>query len=81
MRRAFTITITGNGSVQNGNRVEPIEDVFKTPIKSSYLNIYKCKTKHMNKIQRLFRVDAIKCKLISISYNSTTYFVPLLHTV
>lgn len=70
-----------DGIVIYGNCIEPVGDVFETPIKSSYLNIYKCKIRNMNKTRRLYRVHEIKCKLISISYGSTIYFVPLLHTV
>lgn len=76
-----SIDSDNNGIIIYGNCIEPVTDVFRTPIKSSYLNIYKCKIQNMNKTRRLYRVHAIKCKLVSISYGSIMYFAPLLHTL
>lgn len=54
-------------------------DFFKDPITSSTLNIY-CSDCSTN-IPQLYRLNDIKCKLVSIFYKNLTVFFPLLHTL
>lgn len=64
-----------------GNRIENLRnDVFETPIKSSYLNIFMINENKISKTEAIYYITDIKCKLVSVSYNSNIYFAPLIHT-
>ncbi|KAH9629842.1 hypothetical protein HF086_011492 [Spodoptera exigua] len=78
----ITSIIDDEGSIViKGNRIENLNDVFNIPIKSSYLNIYKCDCNSILKQKVNCKVDSIKCKIVCITYDSMMYFVPLLHTL
>ncbi|XP_047037898.1 uncharacterized protein LOC124643091 isoform X2 [Helicoverpa zea] len=64
-----------------GYRIVNILDAFEKPLKSSFLNIYKCDCAPIEKSEVLCKVQNIKCKLVSITYNSEIFFLPLLHTL
>lgn len=64
-----------------GYRVINIYDAFDKPLKSSFLNIYKCDCAAIEKLEVICKIQNIKCKLVSITYNSEIFFLPLLHTL
>lgn len=64
----------------SGFPLQHITDFFKTPIKSSHLNIFHstCAKHHLSK----FDISTIKCKMVPIPLNVTEIvFIPLLHTI
>ncbi|XP_041985034.1 uncharacterized protein LOC121737423 [Aricia agestis] len=64
-----------------GNRIENLRnDVFETPMKSSYLNIFVIYENEIKQTEAIYNITDIKCKLVSVSYNSNIYFAPLPHT-
>ncbi|RVE41714.1 hypothetical protein evm_013645 [Chilo suppressalis] len=65
----------------HGYRIDNVFDVFEEPLKSSFLNIYKCDLNNYNKTEVICDVTKIKCKLVKIEYNSELFFIPLLHTL
>lgn len=64
-----------------GFRFVNIHDAFDKPLKSSFLDIYKCDCAAIEKSEVICKVQNIKCKLVSITYNSDIFFLPLLHTL
>lgn len=65
----------------HGYRINNVFDVFDEPLKSSFLNIYKCDRNNYNKSKVVCGVSKVKCKLVKIEYNSELFFIPLLHTL
>lgn len=79
-----SISFNNNDSTEillNGHRIMNHQNVFDEPLKSSFLDIYKCDSNNINKIKAVYGVINVKCKLVSIEYNSEIFFVPLLHTL
>lgn len=77
----FIYNNEGNIGIR-GNSFKNLSDVFETPIKSSFLNIYKiCNFNIQNNSECLYTVNDIKCKLVSVTHNNTIFFIPLLHTL
>lgn len=64
-----------------GYCLDNIHDAFDEPLKSSFLNIYKCDCASIEKSEITCKVKNVKCKLVSITYNSEFFFIPLLHTL
>lgn len=65
-----------------GNRILNVRnDVYETPMKSSYLNIFMIYENEISKTEAIYYITDIKCKLVSVSYNSNIYFAPLIHTL
>lgn len=65
----------------NGYRNTNIQDVFHEPLKSSFLDIYKCDCNNINNIEATYKMTNIKCKLVCTEHNSELFFIPLLHTL
>ena len=66
----------------HGYRIKNICDVFDEPLKSSYLNIFKCGDYNdHNKIKVVCEVSNVKCKLVRIEHKLELIFIPLLHTL
>ncbi|RVE53676.1 hypothetical protein evm_001568 [Chilo suppressalis] len=70
-----------NEILLNGHRITQIQNVFDKPLKSSFLDIYKCDCNNINKIEAVYGVKNVKCKLVCIEFNSELFFIPLLHTL
>lgn len=65
----------------HGYNIENTVDAFEEPLKSSYLNIYKCDNRQLKKSMNVFVIANVKCKLVSIQFNTNIFFIPLLHTL
>lgn len=65
-----------------GQKIIKMDVIFETPIKSSYLNMYKVEISSETFIE-LTKINPadIKCKIVSITHNNIMYFLPLLHTL
>lgn len=62
-----------------GSSIKSKYDFFSQPISSSYLNIYASFGKQ--NVPAMYNLGEIKCKLISLPYQSELVFIPLLHTI
>lgn len=62
-----------------GESMKNKHNFFQQPINSSYLNIYAT-TIERNK-PKLYNLNEIKFKLVSLNYNDELVFIPLLHTI
>lgn len=61
-----------------GQSIKNIENFFQKPIKSSYLDIYSCK-ENLNNV-KMYSLNQIKCKLVSLKYHDQIIFIPLIHS-
>lgn len=61
-----------------GNKLLNKTDLFHTPIKSSFLNIYKVSTLSIPDV--IVTTQDIMCKLVCIEHKRELYVFPLLHT-
>lgn len=76
------ISLSDTDCIQiHGNRILNLTNVFDTPIKSSFLNVFKCNMNNINKTTVLCQVNDIKCKIFAVIHDSFIYFSPLLHTL
>lgn len=64
-----------------GYKIEKFSDVFQTPIKSSYLNIFKASLPDCHRTVVNIHFEKIIAKLVVNSYKDYLYFIPLLHTL
>lgn len=64
-----------------GNIIKNYKDAFDTPIRSSFLNIYKINCNTIRRLEATVNMTDIKCKLVTTEYDSYIYFVPLIHTL
>lgn len=64
-----------------GYKFENLSDVFQTPLKSSYLNIFKATLPDGNRTIVDIDFDKICHKLVATPYKNNLYFIPLLHTL
>lgn len=71
----------GNNITLHGQKIINRDVIFETPIKSSFLDMYKAEKSSdpLNVID--ISPAEIKCKLVNITHNNTLYFLPLLHTI
>lgn len=65
----------------HGYHIGNTQNAFEEPISSSFLNICKCDCRELNKAKNVYKVADIKCKLVSVLFNTNLYLVPLLHTL
>lgn len=70
-----------NKIILYGQKMKDKDVIFETPIKSSYLNMYKVEEPYHSTEIIEISPDEIKCKLVCISHKNVLYFLPLLHTV
>lgn len=64
-----------------GSSVKYLTNIFETPIRSSFLNIFKSKSSESDNNFKLYLVSSIKAKLVTVEYENEMFFFPLLHTV
>lgn len=56
--------------------------IFYTPIKSSFLSMYKVKEPYLvSDDVVVMGPTEIKCKFVCVSHKNILYFLPLLHTL
>lgn len=65
----------------HGYHIRGTQNAFEEPISSSFLNIFKCDCRDLQKFTEVYKVADIKCKLVSVYFNTDLYLVPLLHTL
>lgn len=64
-----------------GSSVKYLTNIFETPIRSSFLDIFKSKSSESGNNFKLYPVSSIKCKLVTVEYENEMFFFPLLHTL
>ena len=64
----------------SGSSVENLDNVFETPIRSSYLNIFKGILGN-TKASNFYPITSIKSKLVAVEYGNEMFFFPLIHTL
>lgn len=61
--------------------IKNITNIFEKPIRSSLLNSYKAEEENMITEDIVLAPRDIMCKLVCISHQGISYFIPLLHTI
>lgn len=64
-----------------GRIIKNITNIFEKPIRSSLLNSYKAEEENMITEDIVLAPRDIMCKLVCISHQGISYFIPLLHTI
>lgn len=63
-----------------GTIAENLNNIFETPIRSCYFNIFKGVYED-KEVFSLYPITCIKCKLVAVGYDNEIFFFPLLHTL
>lgn len=77
----YIIKSPNNDIIICGNILKMKDDLFATPVCSSYFNIYKSNC--VEDEIKAFKTENIKCKLVAVKdlMDNVTIFFPLLHTL